>query len=140
MLDYFIEDGLDINMKEAFAYTDGSKLEQSYVLISKNWETLSILLAQGANIEEVGVVCTSTKGNTVISNLLAAAAAFGRVDIMTRMIGKLKHNIEHKAIEKHEFRKNFKKECSDYTPIMLAAAGEFPHCLDCIKILIENGA
>ena len=45
MLDYFIEDGLDINMKEAFSYTDGSKLEQSYVLISKNWDTLSILLA-----------------------------------------------------------------------------------------------
>ena len=98
------------------------------------------MLEQGANIEEVGVVCTSSRGNTVISNLLGAAAAFGRVDIMTRMIGKLKHFIEHKAEEKHEFRKNFKKECTDFTPLLLGVAGEFPHCLDCVKILIENGA
>jgi ankyrin repeat protein len=97
-------------------------------------------LAQGANTEETGVVCTSTKGNTVISNILGAAASFGRVDIMNKIIGKMNHAIELKAVEKHEFRKNFKKECTDFTPLMLAVAGEFPYCLDCAKILVENGA
>lgn len=59
---------------------------------------------------------------------------------MKNMIQKMKHGIELKALEKHEFRKGFKKECTDFTPLMLAIGGEFPHCLDCAKILIDNGA
>lgn len=137
---YFLKNGVDINNKETFVYPDGSTITQSFVLISKDLPTLKILMDEGADINEVGVVCTSSKGNVVISNILGAGAAFGRTDILTNILPIMKHGIEHKAIEKHEFRKIYRKECTDYTPLMLAFAGEFSECLESAKILLKHGA
>ena len=74
----------------------------------------------------------------LLTNILGAAAYYGRVSILQNTIEKLKHQIDFKAYEKSDKEKKFKRvKYALYTPLMLAVT---KGNLESAKILLQNGA
>jgi len=106
-------------------------------------ECYNTLLNNGCKAEgETGFIGFSRKRkNQIISNVVGAAAFNGSNKILKRILKESTKDINFLSTEKKDFNAigSFQLEYTNYTPIMLAAAGGGQN-LDCIKQLISAKA
>lgn len=106
------------------------------------------MLQNGRDIKEVGHICLSRrKHNSVVSNVIAAAAYFGNSKILkfaiSRMGKDLFEQVNLPALESQDIRPlktgPFSPEFESYTPLMFAICSE-NGTLDVVKQLLTAGA
>jgi len=100
-----------------------------------------MLEKNGGRIYEQGHVCLSKKRrNSVISNVIGAAAYFGNASLLKYLLT-LALDVNFPAEERQDqaSKTTFFKEYSGFTPMMLAVVGGDRDC-ESIKQLIQRGA
>jgi len=113
---------------------------------SGNVETLRHLTDEGeCDLTERGhIVLSRSRLNSVTSNVIGAAAYYGKPKMLARLLDIVATDPEHvndRATEQKDANSNmaFKPEYSGYTPLMLAVVS--PHSdLECIKQLLSHKA
>ena len=90
-------------------------------------------------MNETGHICLSKKKkNSVISNVIGAAAYYGSVTILKKLMSQLSVvSINFLAQEKHDVQQKgaYKKEFAGFTPLMLAVAGGDSN-MEVIRVLL----
>ena len=114
---------------------------------SGNSETLKHLTNDGeCDLTDRGhIVLSRSRLNSVTSNVIGAAAYYGKPKMLSRLLQILSdaEHINDKATETKDACQSkcctFKPEYTGYTPLMLAVVS--PNCdLECIKTLLSNKA
>ena len=88
------------------------------------------------------IVYSRSRHNSVVSNVIGAAAYFGKPKMLAGLVEILSEpsDINYKATEpktEESDKINFKPEWTGYTPLMLAIVS--PHCdLETVKLLIAS--
>jgi hypothetical protein len=114
-------------------------------------DIFKFLVDRGANILAVGHIGLSRKiKNSIISNIIGAAAFYGRVNLLHFILEKMNHSrkldVNIKCIEKKaKALKQFSmtKDFSDFTPAHLTISSEFnsqDDSIEIIKILMKYKA
>ena len=98
--------------------------------MSGNNETFKHLSNAGCDITERGhIVLSRSRLNSVVSNVIGAAAYFGKPKMMGRLLEFLSDAdyINLEAVETQDGRTNiaFKPEYGGYTPLMLAVVSPY---------------
>ena len=113
-----------------------------------NLDSLQLLLQNGRDIKEVGNICLSRrKHNSIISNVIGAAAYHGNAKVLKFVISRLGRDsyeqVNLPALESQDIRPlktgPFSPEFESYTPLMLAICSEHGS-LEVIKELLKAGA
>ena len=107
--------------------------------IGGDLDIFKFLVDRGANLQTTGHIAISRKNkNSVISNVLGAAAFYGRVSLVHFILEKYpKVDLNFKASEKKAKAKQFSlnKEFTDFTPAHLAISSEISDDDTIIEIL-----
>jgi ankyrin repeat protein len=109
-------------------------------------DIFSYFIDKGSNINSAAHITLSKKHrNSVTSNILGAAAYYGRVDLANYILDKYKKvDINFRAIEKKsKIKINLQnKEFTDFTPLLLSIVSDAPedYSIHIIKLLHKYGA
>ena len=111
---------------------------------SGNFETLKAFSNQDScDIESRGhIVLSKVRKNTVSSNVLGAAAYYGKGKLLSKVINILDDKfVNEPATEESDFESKvqYKAEYAGYTPIQLALIGPEPD-LEAVKVLLAHKA
>ena len=112
---------------------------------SGNVEIIKKIRAVGGNIDEVGhIALTKARRNSVKSNVIGAAAYFGRVEMLNFLLGKVDSSLIEKKAEESSDRYQsksgpFKTELHDFTPLQLAIASPYSN-VNTVRILFSHRA
>jgi ankyrin repeat protein len=109
-------------------------------------DIFSFLIERGCNVNSTAHITLSKKNrNSVVSNVLGAAAYYGRVDLVNFILDKYKKvEANFRCTEKKsKIKINLQnKEFTDFTPLHLAVVSEAPedYSIHAIKLLHKSGA
>jgi ankyrin repeat protein len=109
-------------------------------------DIFAYLVENGCSVGTINHITLSKKNrNSVVSNVLGAAAFYGRVDLVSYILEKYKGvDVNFKATEKKsKIKINLQnKEFTDYTPLHLAVASDAPedYSIHILKLLNKHGA
>jgi hypothetical protein len=113
--------------------------------VAGNIPVFDALVKAGCSIKDVGHICLSKKRkNTVISNVLGAAAYWGRVDLLKHILKQIREGfIDVQCLESTDIMAGkagpLQQEYLGYSPLMLAIIS--PHSdIDIIKTLLAASA
>lgn len=147
LVDLFVEKGVDIlNPPEAVQNDDQYRRSPYIIQAAKSGsiETFETVKKHGANVIEQGCICLSKKKkNVVISNVVGAAAYYGKSKMLKYLLDKLPNTARELEAMEHQdayakTKTPYMREYSKYTPLMLAIAGG-DNNLDCVKALLNKG-
>ena len=105
-------------------------------------EILKLLIAAGQRLDQVGHIGFSrSRRNSVISNVIGAAAYYGHKKLLLFLLGKVDQGlVDVKAIESADFGQKgpYRSECNQFTPLQLALVGPNPQ-VHVVKLLFGKG-